>query len=368
MLQTEEFNFWVYISLIVIQVIILLILIFIREHIRKRDTADAVRIFRISVMIIIASVIDPVITIVLVITTAEVLSSAGLLIFLLIQAILMELFILLIIVEWNRFVDYAVYHSKDHIRLRLKRAIVVGIILSLLLVIYSFVRSVNTANASPLTYILQGGLNLIFLMQIFYVVHAVWIVLKSHKERKPPTMLSLTAFIIPLLIGYAVNVIGSFIPSVEIIDMRLFCLTIAVILTWARVEKRYKYMDPMTGLYNRQFLSSMNKYMEESGYPNGTGIFISSPGSSGGLIPVLDEIKPKDAEIFSLGEDEYLMMASEQSEAAIRWVIKSIRVGTKGLSDDIPILTGYAIRAKDESYEAFTERLLKKDSFEIVEC
>lgn len=90
-------------------------------------------------------------------------------------------------------------------------------------------------------------------------------------------------------------------------------------------------MDPISGLYNRQYLLAMNAYMEKKGYPNGIGIYFGAPHSHGKLVGILDQTKPNDAEIFSIGEDEYLMMAGLQSEG------------------------------EGETYEAFTKRLLEMD-------
>ncbi len=56
-------------------------------------------------------------------------------------------------------------------------------------------------------------------------------------------------------------------------------------------------MDPISGLYNRQYLLAMNAYMEKKGYPNGIGIYFGAPHSHGMLVGILDQTKPNDAEI-----------------------------------------------------------------------
>ena len=170
-------------------------------------------------------------------------------------------------------------------------------------------------------------------------------------------MLRLDAFIIPLFLGYLTSI--GILPG--IIDLRFVFLAFGVILTWHRVEKRYEYMDPISGLYNRQYLLAMNAYMEKKGYPNGIGIYFGAPHSHGKLVGILDQTKPNDAEIFSIGEDEYLMMAGLQSEGAINWVIKSVRIGVEDLGNPFPVNTGYTVRGEDETYEAFTKRLLEMD-------
>ena len=98
--------------------------------------------------------------------------------------------------------------------------------------------------------------------------------------------------------------------------------------------------------------------MEKSGYPNATGICFKAPGSAGKLIPVLNGMKPADAEIFSLGEDQFLVMAGPQSESAIRLMIKGAAMKAAEIDRSMVIESSYAVRQKDESTEAFTKRLL----------
>ena len=98
--------------------------------------------------------------------------------------------------------------------------------------------------------------------------------------------------------------------------------------------------------------------MQKSGYPNGIGICFKAPGNGEKLIPVLNSIKPADAEIFSLGEDQFLVMGGPQSKSAIRLLIKAATLKAKEADSSMEIESSYAIREKDESTEAFTKRLL----------
>ncbi len=344
-----------YIIVTITPLVVLVSCILRHEHLRKRDTVDAVRIFRISMLIIVAVVMEPLLYLVSTLFFSF-LSDASMLsigYFVILVGITFEVLTLIIIIEWNKFVDYVIYKSQDHVKRKLKRAILMTALISIPFFIYYFFFD----DTSTMMAILQGLLLLIYFMEVFYVGNAIWIVLKASKRRKPPTKLRLDAFIIPLILGY-ISATG--LVPVDY-DLRFVFLSIGILLTWRRVEKRYEYMDPITGLYNRQYLMAMNEYMEKKGYPNGIGIYFGAPGSNGKLVDILDQIKPEDAEIFSIGEDEYLMMAGSQSESAIKWVIKSLRVGVEDLGNPYQVNAGYTLRGDDETYEAFTKRLLEMD-------
>ena len=102
----------------------------------------------------------------------------------------------------------------------------------------------------------------------------------------------------------------------------------------------------------------MNHYMEKKGYPNGIGVIFKAPGDGAKLIPVLEQCKPADAEIFSLKEDEYLLLSAMQKESLIQLLIKSVKLEFAQTGGETEVETSYAIRQSDESTEAFMNRLL----------
>ena len=110
------------------------------------------------------------------------------------------------------------------------------------------------------------------ILQFYYLANAIWIAWKSTKERKAPTFLRMDCFIIPLVIGFLLNYLPALVPVdngtwymhfIEwfSFDSRFPFLLFSAILTWHTVEKRYRYMDPINGFYNKDFLQDMNAYM-----------------------------------------------------------------------------------------------------------
>ena len=102
-------------------------------------------------------------------------------------------------------------------------------------------------------------------------------------------------------------------------------------------------------------------FFVRNGYPNGVGVYFEAPRSEGKLIPVLNSVKPDDSEIFSLGEDKYLLMAGQQKESVLRFLIRSVKLGLAEEDSSLSVTEDYAVRHKDESSADFTKRLLSKD-------
>ena len=346
------------------------------EHLRRRDTEDAKNIFKMLILVVIGMVVDalyrmydP--------TWGDISEDWILELKVGIGSCLLalrEIMILIIVYYWNRFVDYAVYRSFDHVKKKYKRIILPAVLVAVAFSVVRLVVSKGYRSFNNVGRILIDWVGVLcYVLQFYYVANVIWIALKSNKERKAPTFLKMSIFVIPLILGYTVNYLYPLIP-VDIwlehgellswlnFDTRFVFLMIATILTWRTVEKRYRYMDPVNGFYNKEFLADMNDYMEKSGYPNGIGVYFKAPKSEGRLIPVLNISKPADAEIFSLGEDEYLLMAGHQRESVIRLLIKSVKLGLAQVDENLTVTSDYAIRNEDESAKEFTERLLAKVS------
>ncbi len=343
------------------------------EHIRKRDTEDAKNLFWILVLIVAGMVVDR--SYWLLDPAVRILDEKDS--FFLTDTFnsflyfVKELLILQSIFFWNRFVDYAVYRSFDHVKKKYRRTFIPAMAIAVLLIGFRLLHSPHYRESSnPFLVILDFFGFVCYILEFYYVANAIWIGWKSTKERKAPTFLRMTVFVIPLILGFVLNYSFLFLPESVMygnlhlmdwlsFDTRFPFLLIAVILTWRTVEKRYRYMDPINGFYNKEFLSDMNSYMEKNGYPNGVGVYFGSPGSKGKLIPVLNQLKPIDSEIFSLGEDEYLLMAGPQKQSVLRLLVKSVELGLAQNDKALKVKSAFAIRNQDESVETFTKRLLE---------
>ena len=337
------------------------ILILTNKHLRKRDTIDSKRIFNIAILVAASSACTLLAQIFLQTLSNYMIINTILL-------ILREALLLQVVIGWNLFVDYAIYKSAEHVKRKLKKSMIPLIAVVVIAAVIYLLQGTKLAGKEFYVWVVNGVAWLFYLIQAAYIINAIWIVVSAKKRRKPPTFLRIDFFIIPMVFGFAkvINeIIGYNFPKMSLAlyfilfyDLRSFCMAVGVLLTWFAILRRNRYVDHVTGFYNKNFLSTMNAYMEKSGYPNGIGVYFKAPGTNEKLIPILDELKPADAEIFAIGKDEYLLMAGPQKESVIKLLIKGVKLKAAEVDSSIEVTDSYAIRERDESTEAFTKRLL----------
>ena len=339
-------------------IIILTYLIFKDEHLRKRDTPEAKKIFLISVIGILIGLVylmsglckfTSLYSVVPIVLKEEPYAY-------LTWGCIGEILAAWAIIEWNLFVEYAIFRSSDYEAKKSRLFKIYGIAVACGFVIV-YLLAVR---------FLGAGLNLIsflgvfmfvfFAIGIYFMIRSVVVVRLSKKTRQAPSFLRLDGFIIPIALTYLLSFLSIILQEW---DARSLGIAIAVVLTWRSVTNRYKYVDPYTGFFNRNFLQSMNEYMEKSGYPNGIGVFFNAPGTGDRLVPVLDSFKPADSEIFSFGDGEFLLMAGPQKESVIKLLINGVKLTASEEGDIQEIETEYAMRNADETAEEFTARLIK---------
>ena len=338
-------------------IIIIAVLLLTDKHLVRRDTVEAKRIFYIAILTAAGSVVNMLSTV----YDFKFFVYPGekwYWVFALILSLLCclkEMMSVQIIIGWNLFIDYGLYRSNDHVIKKYKRIMVPCVVLSILFIVFYVVFDSYLKYGGAAVSIVNGFTCLCLGLQFVLAANACLIVYSAKKMRKPPSFLRLDVFLIPVVLGYILNLM----PVIDKADYRSICMAIAVVLTWRSVVNRYKYADPYTGYFNRDFLTSMNEYMEKSGYPNGVGVYFKVTGDRSKMRAVLDGVKPQDAEIFSLGENEYLLVAGPQKESVLKLLIRTI--GNKAAEEEgvTEIRTAYAIREKEESAQAFTKRLLE---------
>ena len=340
-----------------VSVISIIILLITQDCLRKRDTTESKIIFWISVLAGLDALLNMLLAWVINADALWVEENDEMLIYGLVFGGMFESIIsLLIIMGWNLFVDYAIYKSYYHMFRKQKYVIIPGFILSVAYMAYFVGWEHSLIGDQYSKYEFMNAMNYFCaVFQLVYIINAIVIVVRSGKRRRPPTFLRLDLFLIPVVLGFMLTSFALILP----LGSRSVFTVIAIALTWWAELNRYKYVDPHTGFYNRDFLSSMNDYMERSGYSNGIGVLFKAPGSGDKLVPVLEEYKPADSEIFSMGEDEFLLMAGPQKESVIRLLIKSVKLGAAESGSPLEIESSYAIRGKNESTREFTRKLLE---------
>ena len=255
---------------------------------------------------------------------------------------------MLIIMQWMVFADYSLYRSPDHIRYRYRFAIlpiltVMGINIVQLVLTNSAITELSIA-LNVIAQIAQVA------VELCYVLTAVHLVVTYEKESREPRFLRLSAFIIPFIIG---NLIRSYDAAM---------LALGILLTYAAVMRRDRFLDHDTQFYNRSFLEYTGKYRDQKKYTGGNGILINASGRGEDMASILRELKPVDSNVFVLEKDQYLLLSESLRGSAVKLAVDTITEAAEGASPPYKPEIRAEKRGREESASAFALRMLNNST------
>ena len=220
-----------------------------------------------------------------------------------------EVLFFLIILQWLVCVDYSLHHSLDHIRRRYRHAAIPIAVIILLDIIHDMVASGTYGfDAWGKT----GGFLLYTLklvVEIGYILTAVILVKRYEKERREPRFLRLDAFIIPFVAGSLVRFYDA--PF----------LGFGVILTYAAMKRRDRYIDFQTGLYNDLYLDCISEYWDNKGFDSASALLISASGHGEAMAGILQNIKIPDCFIIHSSADRFILLTGAVRNSALKMSI-----------------------------------------------
>ena len=257
-----------------------------------------------------------------------------------------EMLYLFNVLQWLVFVDYCLYRSMDHIRRRYRHAAlpVVGVLV---------LDIIHTLVAVKIIHIGEADIYLKMLMEtgkiaieISYILTAIYIERKHAKESREPQFLRLEAFIIPFLFGalfryYDASMMG-----------------FGIILTYQAVKRRDAFLDPKTDFYNRDFLLYLARYRDRKKYPPMSAIGFYVPGHGDALSELLGEVKPEHCSVAAYEKDRFLLLNDELTPSAEKMAVSLVTEECKLLAPPFEPEAFIAKQGKEESAEAFINRLL----------
>ena len=268
---------------------------------------------------------------------------------------LRELVFMLIVLQWLIFVDFSLYHSRDHIKRRYRHAVLPVIIVTALDIVSSVLAfSAKGIPDNIKDDAMDGFYWMKFVVEVFYILMAVRMVNEHEKESREPGFLKLRAFIVPFLLGVVFRFYS------------MAFMAFGIILTYGAVKRRDKYLDHDTGFYNRGFLEYASKYMDHKDINGESGIVISAPGYKSALAGILNDIMDADSTVFVAEEDRFVILTGELRESAIQILADTV-VNEAGASKPafVPEIS-HARREKDETAISFAGRLLRGENVKAL--
>ena len=348
----EELDYLLYTTLptvlSVISVVVLLLLILFNPDIRKRRRTEDRIMFNVFIVLVGLHLLR------LSYQAYQYLSSEidiGLFIF----PGFIELFYAFTILIWLVFVDYCMFRSLEHIKRKFRFAWIIPLIILVseictnyiafgVVFKYDDIESIFTAvKVVNILYISKCIIYMCFILTASHVV------IKRSEESREPRFLRLGVFIIPFLLGTLFRAYdASFV-------------TLGIVLTYAVVKKRDRYIDNETGFYNRDYLDYLSVFRDKKKYLGGDGVIIAAPGNGEDMIEILKEFRPANSDIFILAEDRFLLLSETVRDVAVDTMKQTITEAAGMAQEPYTPLYDAVSRAEDETAESFVSRILNSD-------
>ena len=269
---------------------------------------------------------------------------------------LREVLFLLIVLYWMICADYSLYHSLDHIRRHYVRAALPIAVVVVLEIIQTSVneffyvpgetRWIDTVN--NILFILR------FLVELGYVIHAVLLVRRYERQMREPRFLRLDVFIIPFILGAVFHFFSGALTAV------------GALLSLVVMIRRDRFTDLKTGLFNRDYLTTLGSYWDRRGFADGSAIIISSLGNGAALAGILKDMRLQDSFPVMAEPDRYLIVTGEVRPSALEMAGKMISRSALRADPPFEVSINTALRGEGQSMREFCAALLQ-ETYEMVE-
>ena len=320
---------------------VLLVFIFINPKLRRRERFEDRLMFWECIIVLILNVGDLIMEVIFHIEQPWVSTVSY------IVAFVCEFLYMLAIFQWLVFVDYSLYRSKDHIRRRYKHAVIPIIAVMAADIILSLVLFNYGMETTFLNFITDIPYCAKLVIELGYIIIAVRLVKNYDKESKEPKFLSLSAFVVPFILGCLFR----------FYDESLMAL--GIIMTYRAVIKRDRYLDQETGFYNRDYLGFLSEYRDKNELIGGNGILIDAKGHGRDMAGLLNEFKPDGSNIFALGEDRFLLLSESLRGSAVKMAVMTITEAAENGDEPYTPEIISIMRGSDETAEDFADRIIK---------
>ena len=254
---------------------------------------------------------------------------------------------MLIVFNWLVCVDYSLYRSKDHLRLRYRYAAIPVIAVTVLQILR------DMANADLISLPVWREISpfifysLKLIVEFAYVITAVILVIKYERERREPRFLRITAFIIPFVLGVLIRYYDA--PF----------MTFGVILTYLAMRRRDKYIDFDTGLYTDSYLDIISSHWDKKGLSDANALLLSAPGHNEALAAILSDIKIGDCFIISFGDGRFVILTGALRDSAVLLTKQQLSEAAGEAKTPFEITMQSLRRGSEQSMKDFSAQIRK---------
>ncbi len=272
--------------------------------IRKKDLED--RLFNGMAWICIISSIIDVITYIFYNFEMDKLMALG--------EILGEICVLFFIILWVYFVDYKLYHSRDHLRLAYRYAMIPGYVVAAVFFVNMIYFSFIVEEDRRFPY-LEGPLyNLLYVTCCIYMGYSFVLLYRYRKENGSLHYFHVWELVVPIAVGSVVN-------RLTIYSTRNLGFAVGLTLLYFYILNERCYKEGDTCVSNRAFLERLvqKEAQGEYSFESGMAFLLKDYGEEKrkAFSEILERETPPDSEMLYLDNGIFVILTGAEEKSAL---------------------------------------------------
>ena len=262
--------------------------------------------------------------------------------------VLNEFLYISIVFQWLVCVDYSLFRSKDHLRMRYRYAAIPIFVVTVLQIIrdLAYLDIIDLPIWHDMDEYFVFTIKLI--VEFGYIMTAVNMVMKYEKERREPRFLQISAFIVPFVIGALFRFYDAPFAG------------IGVIITYLILKRRNKYLDRRTGFFTDNFLDYLGKHWDKKGFKDAQALILSAPGRDVAMTEILSDIDIQDCFIIRRGNGEYVMFTGALRDSAVKMTKQMLTEAAGEFDEPFEIKMESLRRGEGQSMAEFAGQIREK--------
>ena len=317
--------------------------------IRKKDLED--RLFAGMALICIAASIIDVITYIFYNFEMDKLMALG--------EILGEICVLFFIILWVYFVDYKLYHSRDHLRLAYRYAMIPGYVAAAVFFINMIYRSFLVEESRRFPY-LEGLLyDLFYVTCCIYMGYSFFLLYRYRKENGSLHFFHVWELVVPIAVGSLVN-------RLTVYSTRNLGFAVGLTLLYFYILNERCYKEGDSAVSNRAFLDRLEKKEAQGEYSfeSGLAFFLEDWGEEKrkAFSDILEKETPPDSEVLYLGDGIFVILTGAAEKSALSLLSEDVAEGLEDWNREndgcrIGVTQSFRLKREGEDLKTFLDGL-----------
>ena len=318
--------------------------------IRKKDLED--RLFAGMALICIAASIIDVITYIFYNFEMDKLMALG--------EILGEICVLFFIILWVYFVDYKLYHSRDHLRLAYRYAMIPGYVVAVVFFVNMIYFSFIVEENRRFPY-LEGPLyNLLYVTCCIYMGYSFVLLYRYRKENGSLHYFHVWELVVPMAVGSVVN-------RLTVYSTRNLGFAVGLTLLYFYILNERCYREGDTCVSNKAYLERLQKKEAEGEYSFESGLIFSLEdyGEEKRKVfsDILEKETPPDSEMLYLGNGTFVILSEATQSSALSLLSEDVeecveRWNQENAGRELMVTQSFRLKKKGEDLRKWSTDLM----------